>query len=667
MIEEKRASCPLDCFDLCRFIARIQDQTIVSLSGDPDHPLTQGVICPKGRGLLKRMNHPDRLVQPLKKTKAGFTPISHDQALDLMARELTRRMDAHDPTTVINYCGDGYGGLKGRIQSLFFNGLGGDSRPRGSLCWGAGMAAVKLDFGIARAHLPNDILCSDQILIWGRNPKVTNLHLYMLLNKARKNQIPIHVIDPIETETAKALGGHIRIHPGTDGALALGMARVIIKAGLADEEFIAKNVQGYRRFCRSIEDFTLEKTADITGIPAHVIQSLAMDYAQADRGSIWIGYGLQRYESGGNKVRCINALAAICGHVGKKGGGVNYASKSLAGPLGAVERQSESRPLKRRYFAPGRMGNFIQTAKAPPVTAAVIAAANPLVQCPDTLATTRAFQGVEFKVVFDHFMTDTARHADLVLPAAFVFEQEDLFTTSMYSHVLNYSQQLVPPRGGILPEFEFYLALARRMEIDLGFTSSRDFLEQSAAALMADLGLPFDGDLEALNRGYIRNKDHEVAWEKEGFHTPSGKIELFSPRAAEMGLSPLAQYIPPRRGSKAFPLRLLTCKTPSSMHSQGFAFTRELPEVFIRPEVALELGLEGEDRVVVRGEAGRIRARLKLDPGIHKNTAYMHQGWWHVSGAVNVLIPNRESDMGNQAAYYDCFCRLEKETGPVDS
>ena len=659
-VEKKWTSCPLDCFDLCRFCVTVENGSIQKVTGDPSHPLTRGIICRKGRELVERMNHPQRLTQPLLKTPDGFVPISYDRAFDLVQSKLETLLTHYGPKAVLNYCGDGYGGLKGRIQSIFFNCLGGDSRPKGSLCWAAGIAANKYDFGTARAHAPEDILNSKLVLLWGRNPKVTNLHLYTLLKEAVKKGTRVRVIDPIETETAKAFGGHLRIRPGTDGALALGMIRYLMDQGLLDQAFIETHVKGFQRFKQSLESLTLEETAKITDLSQEEIKSLAMDYHESDPAAIWIGYGLQRYEAGGNTVRCINALAAVTGKMMRSGSGVNYASKSLAAPLCSLEDESEEKAVNRRYFPPGRMAEFIENAQSPPVKAAFIAAANPLVQCPDVQATTRAFESVGFKVVFDHFLTDTARHADLVLPAAFVFEQEDLFTTSMYSHVLNYGEQVVAPPEELVPEFEFYLELARRMDLDLGFASGQEYLVQSAKGLMASLGKAFDGELNRLNDLYLTHPDHELAWAKERFLTPSGKIELFSETAAQDGVSPMAQYIPPRTSPVGLPLRLLSCKTVRAMHSQGFAFERDTPTVYLHPDTALALGLIKDDAVTIKGEAGEISARLSLDPAVHKNTAFMHQGWWHESGSVNVLVPSRLSDMGNQAAYYDSFCTLEK-------
>jgi len=256
-------------------------------------------------------------------------------------------------------------------------------------------------------------------------------------------------------------------------------------------------------------------------------------------------------------------------------------------------------------------------------------------------------------------MTDTARHADLVLPAATVFEQDDLFATSMYSHVLNYSQKAVEAPDSLMPESDFFLALAKHMHIDtLGFSSSREYLAQCAAPLLESLGKDPETDLDALAGEYLRIPGHDIPWADKRFATPSQKIEIFSLAAEAAGHSPLPCFIPPSRGEDRFPLRLLTCKTQQSMHSQGFVFEDREPAVSVNRKTGRNFGVTGLEKVRVSTGQGEITARLILDEAVCDDTAFMHQGWWHKSGAVNFLTSAGISDMGEQAAFYDTFCTL---------
>lgn len=650
-------SCPMDCYDLCRFVVTIEEGQIIQFAGDPHHPVTKGFTCKKGKDLVQSMMHPDRIRHPLIKKNGQFVKISYEEALDIIADKLVSIQQEFGTKAILNYTSDGYGGIKNRIQSIFFNCFGGVTQPYGSLCWGAGIAAQQYDFGSSKGHFPDDVLNSETVIVWGRNPKYTSIHLYTLLKQALKKGSRILVIDPVKTATVRAFDDYIRIRPSTDGALALAMANTIIENNLHDKEFIEKYVLGFNRFKAYASEFNLERAAQITGISARTIEAAALDYAGSKTASIYIGLGMQRYRNGGNNIRCIDALAAITGNIGKKGCGVNYAAKSIRPYLFNLEKNSEIFAKNRRDFTVGKLGEFLETAQDPPIKAIFVASGNPLTQSPDLEKTVRSFSQVEFKVVFDHFITDTAQQADIVIPAAFVFEQADLFATSMYSPVLNYSQKAVDPPEGLMSEFEVYLKLAEKMGMEnLGFTDSEDYLRKSVQPLLEKLGKRFS----QLPDAYLRIEGDEIPWKEKRFETSSGKIELYSEQALQDGLSPLPTFMEPSKGNNWFPLRLLTCHTIESMHSQGFAFTGEVPIVYVNQKTAEKFAVKKEPYVFVKGRSAKLKARVCIDEAICDNTAFIYQGFWHKSGAVNYLTNSKISDMGKQAAYYDSFCTLEK-------
>jgi len=657
MKKQVNISCPMDCWDLCRFIVIVEDGQITKFTGDPHHPVTKGFTCKKGKDLVQRMLHPDRIRHPLIKKDGQFVKASYEEVFHIIADKLVSIKQRFGTRAILNYTSDGYGGIKNRIQSIFFNCFGGVTQPQGNLCWGAGIAAQQYDFGNAKGHFPDDVLNAATILVWGRNPKDTGIHLYKLLKQAQKRGSRIMVIDPIKTATAKSFDDYIRIRPSTDGALALAMVNVLIENNLHDKEFIEKYILGFNRFKAYAAGFTLKKAEQITGINSKTIETMALQYASSKTAAIYIGFGMQRYHNGGNNIRSIDALAAITGNVGKKGCGVNYAAKSISPYLSNLEKKSRSYAKNRRVFTIGKLGQFLEQVQGPPVKAIFVAYANPLTQSPDLEKTIKNFSRIEFKVVFDHFMTDTAQQADIVLPAASVFEQDDLFATSMYSPVLNYSQKVLDPPEGLMPEFEFYLKLAKIIGLKtLGFKDSQDYLRKSVQPLLEKLGKRF----AQLPDSYFRIKTDDIAWENKVFETPSGKIELYSDKALQDGLSPLPTFIEPGKGNDQLPLRLLTCHTIDSMHSQGFVFNDEAPKVYVNRKTAQKFGVEKESHIFVKGEKAKIKVRLCIDGAIYDDTAFIYQGWWHKSGAVNLLTNSRVSDMGKQAAYYDSFCCLKK-------
>lgn len=646
----------MDCWDLCRFVVTIDNGQIIKLEGDPNHPVTRGFVCKKGKALIQRFYHPDRIVHPMMKKNGKFVRISYEQAFDIIVDKLVSIKQEFGTKAVLSYTSDGYGGLKNRIQSIFFNYFGGVTQPEGSLCWGAGIAAQKYDFGNAKGHFPDDILNSDTILLWGRNPKETSIHLYTLLKQAQKNGSRIIVIDPVKTSTARAFGSYIRINPSTDAALALAMANYIIGKNLHDKDFIEKHVLGFQSFQEYAAFFTLQRAEKITGINAEIIESTALQYAEAKTASIYIGLGMQRYHNGGNSVRSIDALGAVTGKIGKKGCGVNYAAVSLSPYLNGLYRNSFKFAENKRFFTIGKLGQFLEQASDPPIKAIFVGGANPLTQSPDLGKTIKNFSKIDFKVVFDHFMTDTARHADIVLPAAFVFEQEDLFATSMYSPILNYSQKALDPARGIIPEFEFYMKLADKMELkSFGFKDSLDYLQKSVQPLLEKYGKRFS----QLSESYLKIETDEISWENKVFETPSARIELYSEKALQDGFSPLPSFIEPCTGDEKFPLRLLTCHTKDSMHSQGFAFNDAIPKVYLNKKTVQKFALEEKSHVFVKGETSKIKAELCIDESVIEDTAFMYQGFWQKNGAVNHLTASGISDMGQQAAYYDSFCSIE--------
>ena len=544
MKTETPFACPLDCFDACGLVAVVENSRVTAIRGDKQHPLTQGKACTKGKKLLERLNHPKRLRHPLKRTDAGWKPVSWASAIDTIARQMERVCRRWDSRAILYYADSGYGGVVKSVDHMFFNHLGGVSVPRGSLCWAAGIAAQRCDFGDVRGHAPHDIARARTVLIWGRNPVDTSPHLIPFLETVRQRGGQSVVIDPLRTATAVWGDRHIRPKPGTDGALALAMARYLIATGRIDRAYIDGHTVGFRRFRESLRAFDLETASAATGIPVDVITALARVYADNRPASIIIGYGLQRYANGGQTVRAIDALAALTGQIGISGGGVNFANRSIRRRMHPDVLASEAHAVRRRTFALPQMGRFLKTAHEPPVAMMMIAKANPLVQMPDLNNLRRAFDRVPFKVVVDLFMTDTAQAADLVLPATHVLEEEDLVYSSMFSPYLNYSHRIVEPPTGIISEYELFQRLARRMGLaSYPMMPATAFLQQSVQPLLNELDL----DWNDLKKTAIHIPQDDVPWAGGDFATPSGKFEFYATRAEAVGHPPPARVYPARR------------------------------------------------------------------------------------------------------------------------
>ncbi|MBL0713795.1 MAG: molybdopterin-dependent oxidoreductase [Desulfosarcina sp.] len=425
--------------------------------------------------------------------------------------------------------------------------------------------------------------------------------------------------------------------------------------GRIDRDYIDRYTLGFRRFRESLHGFDLQTAATATAIATDTIEEMARTYADNGPSSIIIGYGLQRYANGGQTVRCIDSLAAITGQVGISGGGANYANRSIRRRMHPDVLASEAHAVRRRTFALPQMGRFIREAQDPPVDIVVIAKANPLVQMPDIESFRKALAQVPFKVVVDLFMTDTARAADLVLPGPHVLEEEDLIYTSMLSPYLNYSRRVVNPPEGVISEYELFQRLARTMGLEhYPLMPPETFLQETARPLLEKLGLGW----EDLQRNAIHIATDDVPWSDGDFATPSGRYEFYSERAAADGQAPLPVFTPPAEPEGLYPLRLLTTHYRHSLHSQHFMDRHERPEVYLNPGEAGQRGITAASPIRLESPQGTLDATAVLTPRIPAGVVQIYQGWWQHSGAVNTLTADTLSDMGENAAYFETFCRI---------
>jgi anaerobic selenocysteine-containing dehydrogenase len=657
-------ACSLDCFDACRLIAVVENGRVTAIRGDRDHPLTRGRVCPKGKKHLERLYHPDRLKQPLRRTDGKWQPVSWETAIDEIADRFEQACRRWDSRAILYYADSGYGGVVKSVDQMFFNHLGGVTVPRGSLCWAAGIAAQRYDFGDVRGHAPHDIARARTVIIWGRNPLETSPHLIPFLETVRANGGQLVVVDPLRTATAAWADRHIPIRPGTDGALALAMARHLIDDDLIDPGYIDCHTLGFRRFRESLLAFDPAAASAVTGIASDTIADLARTYAQNRPASIIMGYGLQRYINGGQTVRCIDALAALSGQIGISGGGANYANRSIRRRLQSDVLASQSHVIRQRSFPMPQMGRFLREAQQPPVEALMIAKANPLVQMPDAGNLQRALAKVPFKVVVDLFLTDTARAADLVLPATHVLEEEDLVFSSMFSPYLNYSPQVLEPPPGIISEYTLFQRLAQRMGLDhFPRITPGAFLQQTVQPLLQERELSW----EDLQQAPVRIPEDDIPWDDGVFATPSGKYEFFSAEAAADGHPPLPAFIPPSEPEALFPLRLLSTHYRHALHSQHFMDRRGRPEAYLNPKDAVRAGITAGTPISLVSRRGSIVVTAVPTSRVPPGIVQIYQGWWRHSGVVNTLTGDDLSDMGGNAAYFETFCRIapcEKTSAP---
>ena len=656
------SACPLNCWDSCGFLVTVEDGKVTKVEGNPDHPITQGKICGRGRMLENRANSEDRLLHPLKKIDGSFQQITWEQALDEIAGKLAYYKENFGTTSVLHSHDYANGGLLTNLDSRFFNLFGGVTELTGSICWGAGIEAQNWDFGDAYSHAPEDLKNSKHVVIWGRNVARTNMHLFQNLQAAKKNGTKIYVIDPIYNATAKLAHEYISIKPGFDGLLAAGIMKELLRMGLQDGEFLENHTVGFKDLKELLDSVSLDYISEVTEVPADIITHLAEVYADKPVSTI-MGLGMQRYENGGNTIRLLDALVAVSGNIGISGGGANYANKQVGQSFDYQNMTMPDRKNSSRTFTMMRQAEEILSAVDPVVKMGIVTCGNPLTQVPDTNRVREAFESLETLVVIDQFMTDTAELADYVLPAATAFEVEDVYYSSMYHHYVNHGPKLVEPPGEAKPDAWIWAELAARLGFGDEFDFTREeFIEMGLASLTAN-GISLD---KIRVERFAELPVDKIPWADRKFKTPSGMYEFTSSAVADGGiklsLPTETKWTNPELAQK-YPYTLLTIHPLRSNHSQHFHLFKPEPyvKVEIAASVAAEKGLKDQDGVRVWNDRGELKGTVSILKMAHPGTVNIDEGLSaRFGGSVNQLTSSRESDNGLGSTLYDCLVNIEK-------
>jgi len=665
------SACPRNCYSTCGLRVTVEDGRITGLAGHPGNRATPGGPCLKGLTYLEP--DPGRLLQPQRRQPDGsFRPVGWDEALALMADRFQDLRARYGARCVLYCAGSGTKGLLNGVGLSFWRLFGGCTTTYGDLCWPAGLEATRLTLGDNRHNAPWDLANARLVLLWGKNPAETNLHQMRFLEEALERGARVVVVDPRRTETAERAHLLVQPRPGTDAALALGLAHLLIARDLVDHGFIRDHVLGYEAFARSVAAWTPERTAQVTGVPEAQLAALAGDLGTLRPFTLCAGFGMQRYPNSGQTLRALLALPALTGNFGRPGAGWVYANlqTDLFGaqkdPLAFYPPLSQDGPVRVSVSA-ARLGRDMAAQDGPPLKAAWVERGNPLAQNPDTARVRAAFRALEFRVVVDSRFTDTALEADLVLPAKTLFEQTDVIGAYWHPY-LQIRQKLLEPAGQVKPETEIYWHLAQRLGLPTGTlpgpgdAAVESYLEARLA--------PFPGlTLDRLREGPVLAPGaEEVAFADLRFPTPSGRIELYSEEAvARWGVNPLPSYQPlrPEDPGEAR-LQLLTPNQKNGIHSQflshpGIRAVDPGPLLLLAPEDAGARGIRTGDRVRVSNDRGELRLTARLDPGLRPGCAVACNGYGAAEGgSVNLLSPGRETDLGHGAAFHDNRVRVEK-------
>jgi anaerobic selenocysteine-containing dehydrogenase len=637
-------TCTRDCPDACAVIAHVENDRVVRLEGDVNHPLTGGFLCKKTYQYPSRVYSSNRILHPLQRTKGGWRRITWDNAFDTLAEWFTTVQAQDGSLAVLHYQSAGSMGLLKALNSRFFNLWGGVTEAAGSLCAGAGIAGQLRSYGAVRSHAPQDLLHSRTILIWGRNPMVTNIHMLPLLKAARERGATVVVIDPRRTETVKYADQHVALKPGGDAYLAIGLAQSLLRQGLVDWEFLATATANLTDFRRLLEGVDPKTILDHTGVSAEAIDILAHRYGTQKPGSIHLGMGPQRWMAGAEVFQLINALAALTGNIGVPGGGVNYASR-LPALIDQSWMVADHAKVRRLVLRPSIGRDLLET-HDPPVRLAWVCGANPVTQALNSNLVRQALARIEHVVVNDIYLTDTAQYAHVFLPTTTFVEEEDLLVTDWWHAYFSYVRPVIPPCGEARSDLAIFQGLATR----LGFGAD---MAGSAAEWLNRLIAPMQGygiTLERLRaEGWVRHPlAQDVPFADRQFYTPSQKFEFLTAWGEDF--RPLVD----------FPLYLLTGKTNTRLNSQVLDRDRDhLPQVWAHPQMLAEAGLMPGEEALVESPYGSMRVRIQVDALQRHDTLFTHQGTWLAAGGTpNQLTGSVISHHGQLGAYNHLSVRL---------
>ena len=667
MIQTIRTACAHDCPDQCSLVATVEDGRLLKLQGDPDHPMTQGFACAKVNREHELVHSPERVLRPLRrvgvKGEGRFAPVSWEEALGEIVERWQRIIAEDGPLGLLGYAYSAHQGQLNRGLLLgFFHALGSTRLQAGTVCDSCAEAGWDAACGGIGGSDPESVVDSDLVIAWGADLLTTNVHIWPLVERARAKGATLVVIEPRRSATAARADWHLRVNVGTDAALALGVMHVLVREGLSDRAYLTQNTVGFEKLeAEVLPRFAPPRVAEITGVSVADLERLARLYGRARAPFIRLGEGMSRCTQGGQAVRAVALLPGVVGAYGKPGGGALLMTAAGFGFDSSAIRKP-SGPAATRLVNHSRLGEALLSMENPPIRALFVAANNPAVTCPDAAAVRRGLARENlFTVVHDPFLSDTARYADLVLPAATHYESED-FVRAYGTYWMQFIPQVVPPQGEAWSNRRLAQELARRLGLeDPVFSMDTDALLR---AFFRNAKGPAAGHDPAALRtaGAVKAERPLAVGPQRPFGTPSRRLEFYSESLAVQGLPAMPDWeADPEEAAHAarYPLRLLTAPGYFQAHTAyaGVAALRKKagpPECVLHPDDATARGLRGGQPVELFNDVGTATFTLRMSDETPRGVAFVPgqrpSGEAH-AGTINNLCSTRYSDMGEGATY----------------
>ena len=669
-------ACPHDCPDTCSLLTTVQDGVAIKVQGNPNHPLTDGVLCTKVSRYTERTYHPDRVLHPMKrvgpKGSGQFQRVSWDAALSDIATRLKTIADKH-PERILPYS---YAGTMGMVQGesiamRFFNLLGAAKLDR-TICSSAGGEALAQTFGSKVGMKVQHFAESKLILIWGSNVITSSVHFWRIAQEAKRHGAKLVCIDPRRTETADKCDVHLALNPGTDAALALALMHELITHDWLDHDYIQNHTVGFEALRERALQWPPERAGEVCGLKAEDIRQLAHDYAHTKPAAIRLNYGVQRSRGGGNAVRAVACLPALTGAWRHRAGGVVLSASGHALHNGvALQRPDLHTHATAPLINMSTIGDALNTQGL--VEALVVYNSNPVAVAPESAKVVKGFAREDlFTVVLEHFMTDTADHADYVLPATTQLEHWDIHNS--YGHtdmVLN--RPAIAPMGEAKTNTQIFRELASRMGMDNPLLQEDDeslcrLALQNPRNLQSAAPVTWDA---LLKDGFAHWPVADAPFAQGGFPTASGKCEFFSERLAAQGLDGLPDYLPnyePANAQATYPLAMISPPARNFLNS-SFVNVKSLrdmegePLLEIHPDDAATRQVKDGAMVRVFNDRGSYQCKAQISTRAQVGMVVGLGIWWRKLGTdgknVNELTSQRLTDMGRAPVFYDCAVQVE--------
>lgn len=687
-LEFARAVCPHDCPDTCALRVTVSDGRAVKVTGDPDHAPTQGVLCTKVSRYPERVHHEQRLTMPLKrvgpKGAGRFEPIGWDEALGYAAERLSE-IARRAPEAILPYS---YAGTMGLVQGesiaqRFFHKLGASRLDR-TICSAAGMAGLKYTYGGSFGMHLEFFEESELILIWGANPITSSVHFWTRAQEAKRRGARLVAIDPYRSLTAEKCHQHIALRPGTDGAFALGMMNVLIAEDLIDHAYVAAHTVGFEALKRRAAAYSPARVAQTCGIDEAELVDLARLYGKTRKAAIRLNYGMQRVRGGGNATRAIACLPSLTGAWRDRAGGLLLSSSGWT-PF-------DTAALQRPDLLPGwpselprivnmnAIGDALlhegDAAFGPKIEALVVYNSNPVAVAPDSARVAAGFAREDlFTIVLEHFQTDTADYADLVLPATTQLEHFDVHRSYGHTYVM-VNRPAIAPIGQARPNTEIFRGLAQRMGLDEPALFDSDEAIGRSAFRWEDPALQGIDWARLNEQGWAKLNLPDAPFAEGGFRTPSGKCEFASTLLEREGMDPLPDYVPPYESADGspelaarYPLAMIS---PPARHFLNSTFvnidslreSEREPRLDIHPADAAIRRIGDGDMVRIRNDRGAFLARARVSDRAREGVVVGLSIWWKKLAPdgcnANQVTSQALTDLGGSATFYDCLVEVER-------